>query len=123
VFERLRSQRIGCAEGPDVLRAQQAGSGDGADRRRRPGGGLLHGSLSLAGGNEHGKAAENDGATPHESSHRPRPRSPLGFWRMNVEITPEPSDEERDAIVAALETVPDGTSESHKPWLRESEEP
>ena len=42
---------------------------------------------------------------------------------MNVEITPEPSDEERDAIVAALETVLDGTSESHKPWLRESEEP
>jgi hypothetical protein len=40
---------------------------------------------------------------------------------MNVEITPEPSEEERQAILAALEAESE-TSDLGKPWLKEPEE-
>jgi hypothetical protein len=41
---------------------------------------------------------------------------------MNVEILPEPSDEEREAILAAL-AEENETSEPRKPWLEEAAEP
>jgi hypothetical protein len=41
---------------------------------------------------------------------------------MNVEILPEPSDEERQAILAALEAETE-TSSPGKPWLEEADEP
>jgi hypothetical protein len=41
---------------------------------------------------------------------------------MNVEILPEPSDEERQAILAALAAESE-TSEPGKPWLEEADEP
>ena len=42
---------------------------------------------------------------------------------MKVEILPEPSDEEREAILAALEEGAEITSGSRKPWVKEPEEP
>ena len=42
---------------------------------------------------------------------------------MNVEIVPEPSDEERQAILAALEEADEETSGAGKPWLREPSAP
>jgi hypothetical protein len=41
---------------------------------------------------------------------------------MDVEILPEPSDEEREAILAALEAEAE-TSNPRKPWLEEADEP
>lgn len=41
---------------------------------------------------------------------------------MSVEIVPEPSDAERDAILAALE-ADQRESNLRKPWLEEDEEP
>jgi hypothetical protein len=41
---------------------------------------------------------------------------------MNVEILPEPSDEERQAILAAL-GAEDESSEGRKPWQEEAAEP
>jgi hypothetical protein len=42
---------------------------------------------------------------------------------MNVEITPEPSDEEREAILAALQDTESETSNVRKPWQEEPSEP
>jgi len=39
---------------------------------------------------------------PIRFAHRPRRASTLGLKVMNVEITPEPSEDERAAILAAL---------------------
>ena len=39
---------------------------------------------------------------PIRFSHRPGRGAALGFGTMNVEITPEPSEDERAAILAAL---------------------
>jgi len=39
---------------------------------------------------------------------------------MNVEITPEPSEDERQAILAALAVE---MQEARKPWAEEDEEP
>ena len=41
---------------------------------------------------------------------------------MNVEILPEPSDEERQAILAALAADED-ESNLRKPWLEDDQEP
>jgi hypothetical protein len=41
---------------------------------------------------------------------------------MNVEILPEPSDEERQAILEVLQEDQD-ESNLRKPWLEEGEEP
>ena len=41
---------------------------------------------------------------------------------MNVEILPEPTDEEREAILAALEAEAE-TSNVSKPWFEEADEP
>jgi hypothetical protein len=42
---------------------------------------------------------------------------------VEAEITPEPSEQERRAILAALEAGDDETSDSPKPWLEEASEP
>jgi len=42
---------------------------------------------------------------------------------VEVEISPEPSDEERKAILEALQEAEEATSEAGKPWLREGLEP
>jgi hypothetical protein len=42
---------------------------------------------------------------------------------VDIEISPEPSEEERQAILAALQEAEDGTSGARKPWLREGSEP
>lgn len=42
---------------------------------------------------------------------------------MDVEITPEPSEEEREAILAALQGAETETSNSRKPWQEDSSEP
>jgi hypothetical protein len=42
---------------------------------------------------------------------------------MKVDILPEPSDEEREAILAALAEEAETASDSRKPWLKDAEEP
>jgi len=60
---------------------------------------------------------------PHWS-HRPQRSSPLGSTGVDVEITPEPTPEERAAIVAALTQVQVDDARGPGPWweagLRES---
>jgi hypothetical protein len=50
---------------------------------------------------------------------------PLDFRlpEMDVEITPEPTDEERAAILAALAGLAGETSRAPEPWLEEDDEP
>jgi hypothetical protein len=55
----------------------------------------------------------------HDNSHRPVSPPPLGSFLVELEITPEPSDDERAAIAAALEEARPAPS----PWRGEDDEP
>jgi hypothetical protein len=57
---------------------------------------------------------------PTLSSHRPGSPPPLGSPPMELEITPEPTAEERAAIEAALAETP---QEPPLSWREEAEEP